>query len=45
LLVIKEDENSGVKWISIDKVVESSSELYMKPVYLKAIQKLEAFDK
>lgn len=40
MLVVKEDENSGVKWIPIDKVVESSSELYMQPIYQKALTKL-----
>ena len=41
LLIVKEDENSGVEWIPIEKVVEKSSELYMKPVYEKAIKKLK----
>lgn len=39
-LSIKEDENSGVKWIPVDKIVESSSEPQMQVVYQKAIDKL-----
>ena len=39
-LTIKEDENSGVQWVLIDKVVKKSTELHMKPVYEKAIKKL-----
>ena len=38
---IKEDENSGVKWIEIDKAVEASNEEQMKPVYQKLIDKLQ----
>lgn len=41
LLKIKEDENNGVKWIDIDKVVESSSEPHMKSVYQKIIDKIK----
>lgn len=41
LLVIKEDENSGVQWIPIDKVIKKSTEPHMKPVYEKAIKKLK----
>lgn len=37
---IKEDENSGVKWIDIDKVVDMSNEEHMKPIYSKIIDKL-----
>jgi len=37
---IKADENSNVKWIYIDKVVEMSSEAHMKPLYAKIIEKL-----
>ncbi len=40
-LIIKEDENSGVKWISIDKVVSSSTEPHMQEVYKKLIEKLK----
>lgn len=45
MLVIKEDENSGVEWIPINQIVEKSSELYMKPLYEKAIKKLELIKK
>ena len=39
-LTMKEDENSGVKWIDIDKAVEASTETKMKPIYQKLIDKL-----
>lgn len=39
-LRIKEDENSGVKWIDIDKVIETSTEDVMKPIYQKLNEKL-----
>lgn len=41
LLIIKEDENSGVRWVPIEKVIELSSENHMKPIYQKAITKLK----
>ncbi len=41
LLIIKEDENSDVQWIPIDKVISKSTEPHMKRVYEKAIKKLE----
>ena len=34
-LVVKEDENSGVKWVDIDKVLDLTSEEHMKTVYKK----------
>lgn len=37
----KEDENSGVEWIDIDKVVESSTEEHMKPIYQRLIDKMK----
>jgi 8-oxo-dGTP pyrophosphatase MutT (NUDIX family) len=40
-LKIKEDENSGVKWIPIDKVVVSSTEPHMQVIYQKAIDKIK----
>ena len=40
ILRVKPDENSGVKWISIEKVVESTSENKMKPIYQKLIDKM-----
>lgn len=39
-LKIKEDENSGVKWVDIDRVVELSNEEHMKPIYSKLNAKL-----
>lgn len=43
-LLIKEDENSGVNWIDIDKMVSSSSEGHMKKVYAKLVDKLKEGD-
>jgi len=40
-LTVKADENSGVQWIPIDQAVAKSTEPHMKPVYAKAIKKLE----
>lgn len=40
-LRIKEDENSGVKWIDINEVINYSSEEKMKPIYKRLIDKLE----
>ncbi len=40
-LKIKEDENSSVKWIDIDKAVEVTNEAQMKPIYRKLNEKLE----
>ena len=40
-LIIKEDENSGVKWIPIDEVVDASNEPHMKKVYSKIISKIK----
>lgn len=39
-LRIKEDENSGVKWIDIDKAVEITNEEQMKPIYQKLNEKI-----
>lgn len=39
-LKIKEDENSGVKWIDIDKVIEITNEERMKSIYKKLNEKL-----
>lgn len=38
---IKEDENTGVKWIDIDSVVSSSTERHMQYVYKKIIDKIK----
>lgn len=40
LLKIKEDENSGVKWIDINKAVEITNEEKMKPIYKKLNDKI-----
>ncbi|MCI8617919.1 MAG: NUDIX hydrolase [Clostridia bacterium] len=40
VLRIKEDENSGVQWIDIDKAVEVTKEEKMKPIYRKLNEKL-----
>ena len=39
-LKIKEDENSGVKWVNIEEAVELSNEPWMKNIYKKLIEKL-----
>lgn len=41
-LVVKADENSGVKWIPLQEISEYSSEAHMKKIYEKIISKLEA---
>jgi len=38
-LIVKEDENSAVKWIPLNKIIESSSEPHMKVVYGKILSK------
>ena len=38
---IKEDENSGVKWIDINEVEKYSSEEKMKPIYRNLTEKLK----
>lgn len=40
-LIVKEDENSGVKWIPIDEVNNYSSELKMHPIYERLSKKLK----
>ena len=46
ILKIKEDENSGVKWIDIEKAVEITNEPKMKPIYRKLNEKYKSnFDK
>lgn len=40
-LRIKEDENSGVQWVDIDKVLEYTTEEKMKPIYSKLIDKIK----
>lgn len=45
LIRSKEDENSGVKWIPFENVVDSSTELHMKVIYQKAIDKIKIIKK
>lgn len=37
---IKEDENSGVEWVDIDKAVEITNEEKMRPIYRKLNEKI-----
>ena len=39
-LRIKDDENSGVKWVPINKAVELTNEVKMKPIYSKLNEKV-----
>jgi 8-oxo-dGTP pyrophosphatase MutT (NUDIX family) len=41
-LIVKEDENSGVMWICIDKINEYCNEPHMQKVYGKLISKIES---
>lgn len=41
-LTIKEDENSGVKWVDIDEAISLTNEEKMKPIYRKLNEKLKA---
>ena len=43
-LRIKEDENSGVKWVDIDKAIELSNEPKMKSIYQKLNEKIQKKD-
>lgn len=43
ILKIKEDENSGVKWIDIDKAIEVTSEIKMIPIYTKLNEKIKEY--
>jgi hypothetical protein len=38
---INERENSGVKWIPIEKMIEMSTEPFMQYVYDKGIMKMK----
>ena len=42
-LFIKEDENSGVKWVDIDSVLDLTNEEHMKGVYKKLIYKSRVY--
>ena len=42
MLHIKEDENSGVKWVPIDEILEVTSEVWVRDrVYAKIIDKMK----
>lgn len=42
-LRIKEDENSGVKWIPISELAKNVTEMHMIPIYNKIIKKVATF--
>lgn len=44
VLIVKEDENSGVRWIPIDEVNVYSSEPHMREVYGKLIDKVRVIE-
>lgn len=44
LLLVKEDENSGVQWIPMDEMVIYSNEPHMQQVYGKIIAKIKKGD-
>ncbi len=39
-LIVKEDENSGVKWIPVDEINTYSTEEHMKKIYNKILYKI-----
>jgi len=39
-LIVKPDENSGVRWFSLDNVLDHVGEDRMKPVYQKAMERI-----
>lgn len=41
----KPDENSGVRWFTLDEALEQVSEARMKPIYQKAFDALESIKK
>lgn len=43
LLIVKADENSGVKWIPIDELDTYVNEPHMQKVYAKLISKIKAY--
>lgn len=40
-LVVKPDENSGVKWIPLEEINNYSNESHMKKIYQKICQKIK----
>lgn len=45
LIHIKEDENSGIAWITFDELLSKSTEPYMIPAYKKIIERIKELDK
>ena len=43
LLHIKEDENSGLRWMNLDEAIEMCTEEEMKPIYRKLNAKISQF--
>jgi 8-oxo-dGTP pyrophosphatase MutT (NUDIX family) len=41
ILLIKPDENQGVKWISFDEMLNITTESYMLPIYERAFKKIK----
>lgn len=41
---IKEDENSGVSWIDINKINEYVTEEHMKPIYNRLVEKMKKLE-
>ena len=41
---IKEDENSGVSWININKINEYVTEEHMKPIYNRLVEKMKKME-
>ena len=39
-LIVKDDENSGVKWIPVDEIDVYSNEEHMKKIYTKILKKI-----
>ena len=44
-LVIKEDENSGVKWFTLEEALDVMDEPRMRPIYTKLFNQVQAFKK
>ena len=45
MLYIKEDENSGVKWVDIDEVIQLTNEAKMVPIYKKLNNRVFSLNK
>ena len=45
ILIVKEDENSEVRWVPIDQVISLCEEEHMIPIYQKIMQKVENYAK